>query len=86
MRFTDTYVSREGRYSLGRESLTGRPFLSIPVSNQLTDYKEYYRLNEAELLSFGVDGRLAKEFAERCGRREQDDRLFLAPVKLTGIY
>jgi hypothetical protein len=86
MRFTDIYISRGPRYSLGRDGLTGRLYLSIPVSNRTTTYEEYYYLSEAELELFVANPRCAAEFAERCGRQEQDDRLALPPGSDRGVY
>ncbi len=41
MKFSDTFVSREDRYSIGAELDSGRPYVSIPVSNGVVDYEEY---------------------------------------------
>ena len=45
MRFIDTKVSKEGRYSLGIEQESGEHYISIPVANPYVDYEEYYRLS-----------------------------------------
>lgn len=37
MKFNDTYFSREDRYSIGIESMSGRYYASIPVSNGIVD-------------------------------------------------
>lgn len=86
MRFIDSKVSLEHRYSLGRDVESGRPYLSIPVSNQLVDYEEFYVLTDAEFQSFDADATLASEFAASCGSREMDDRLIIPPGSDRGIY
>jgi len=79
MRFIDSQVSREHRYSLGTDSETGQPYLSIPISNRLVDYEEFYMLTDAEFALFAADQKSAADFAARCGRRELDERLIIAP-------
>jgi hypothetical protein len=44
MKFDDTFFSSEDRYSVGVESISGRYYASIPVSNGIVDYEEYYDL------------------------------------------
>ncbi len=79
MKFTDLFVSREHRFSLGIEEESGRRYLSIPVSNGLVDYEEYYEVNPAvfDLLEEDIDA--AIEFAERCRNRQLDDLLMVQP-------
>ena len=48
MRFETTYFSRENRYSLGIERDTQTHFAEIPVSNQMVDYSEQYKLSPEE--------------------------------------
>jgi hypothetical protein len=79
MKFEDAQFSREQRYSLGIETDSGRCYLSIPVSNGLVDYEEYYELSEEQYRLFLVDPVTAAQFAESCRRREQDDRLIQRP-------
>jgi len=79
MRFIDSKVSREHRYSLGTDSASGRPYLSIPVRNRAVDYEEFYLLTDAEYNSFTADPMLAAKFAARCGCRALDERLIIAP-------
>lgn len=86
MRFIDSKVSREHRYSLGTDTASGRPYLSIPVSNRMVDYEEFYLLTDAEFRSFDADPTLAAEFAARCGSGELDERLIVAPGSDRGSY
>ncbi|RSV40105.1 hypothetical protein CA234_12635 [Sphingomonas sp. ABOLE] len=78
-RFVDSMASREGRFALGTDMVSGQPYLSIPVSNRLADYEEYYRLTDSERVVFESDMVLAAAFAAKCRRREIDDRLILPP-------
>jgi hypothetical protein len=79
MKFDDTYFSREDRYSIGVESTSGRYYASIPVSNGIVDYEEYYELTEDQYREFLVDSEPAIEFIEACRRREHDDLLLQRP-------
>jgi hypothetical protein len=72
MAFEDTYFSKENRYSLGIESKSHRYYASIPVSNGIVDYEEYYEL-------FSSDEDAAIEFVESCRRHERDDLLLQKP-------
>lgn len=84
-RFVDEVFSREHRCALGRDKQTGWRYLSIPVSNSLVDYEEYYQLSEDEYDSFHQDPAKAVEFAERCRRREMDHRLIIKPGRDRGV-
>lgn len=79
MRFVDSLLDREHRYSLGVEEESATPYLSIPVSSSLADYEEYYALSDAEYATFGAEPARARAFADGCRRREHDDRLILKP-------
>jgi hypothetical protein len=79
MRFINTYLSKQHRYWLGVESDSGSHFAAIPVSNQMVDYIESYKISEHEYETFLNNESEAIEFIESCRRREQDDRLFLQP-------
>lgn len=79
MRFNDTFFSREGRYSLGIEQDSGRNYVSIPVSNGLVDYEEYYAITPEQYQLFLTDAAAALDFVESCRRREQDALLIQKP-------
>lgn len=84
MKFVNTYFSQEHDYWLGIESDSGCHFAAIPVSNQMVDYDESYRITDIEYETFLNDPSAAVEFVESCRRREQDDRLFLQPGRDRG--
>ncbi len=79
MRFQDEKVFREQRFSIGTDSRTGDPYLSIPVKNTLVDYEEYYQLTLDEHQRFLADMAAATAFAEECRHRLHDARLILQP-------
>jgi hypothetical protein len=79
MKFVDTAINREQRFSIGREAESGLYYLSIPVSNRLCDYEEYYQIPKA--VHDAYPGNLAEliEFARQCRGRLNDHLLFLKP-------
>ncbi|WP_204080063.1 hypothetical protein [Mycobacterium riyadhense] len=79
MKFDDTYFSKDDRYSIGVESLSGRYYASIPVSNGIVDYEEYYELSESQYREFLRDKDATLEFIAACRRREHDDLLLQKP-------
>ncbi len=78
-RFHDEYFSREYRYSIGNDTNLGGKYLSIPVSNGIVDYEEYYALTPMQYDNFMSDQSGASAFAESCRRREHDDLLLQKP-------
>lgn len=85
MKFETVVTSRENRYSLGVEMDSGLHYVAIPVSNQLVDYVEYYKLSGDEYERFMRDPHQAAEFVESCRDRSQDQRLFMKPGSDRGI-
>jgi hypothetical protein len=79
MAYIDAFFSREARYSIGSESETRRRYLSIPVSNGVVDYEEYYELDATEYDELLRDADAAVRFAESCRNRREDDRLIEKP-------
>lgn len=79
MKFEDKYVSVENRYSLGIEVESETLYLSVPVTNGIVDYEEYYKLSEKEFESFSEHPNLAATFADECRKQEHDERLMQKP-------
>ncbi|MVW88504.1 hypothetical protein EI969_21590 [Pseudomonas sp. PB101] len=79
MKFSDVFTSREHMFALGVEETTGRLYLSIPVSNGMVDYEEYYQIDRARFDLFQTDLDTALAFAMRCRRRELDNLLIVQP-------
>jgi hypothetical protein len=85
VRFEDTSVSREGRYSLGHDRHDDVPYLAIPVANRMVEYEEYYWLTRAEADQFSSRPQDALRFADECRDRKHDERLILAPGSDRGV-
>lgn len=78
-------MCRDHWYSLGTDTQTGRPYLSIPVANRLVDYEEYYLLTETEYHRLIAEASEAAAFASACRDRCHDDRLILKPGSDRGL-
>lgn len=79
MEFKDVFFSREDRYSIGVELDSGVHYLSIPVSNGLVDYEEYYEITESQADEFSKNTILGSEFANKCRNHLVDDKLIIKP-------
>lgn len=85
MRFRDEFVSREERYALGIEEVSGRHYASIPVSTGLVDYEECYGLSAEFYMRLIADRIAAKAFVEECRMRRHDDLLMQRPGWNRGV-
>lgn len=85
MKFVDTATDRGQRFSIGQELESGGYYLSIPVSNRLCDYEEYYEISRAA--HDGYPGNLADlaAFASRCRARLCDGLLLIPPGTDRGV-
>ncbi|QTD91337.1 hypothetical protein [Burkholderia anthina] len=79
MKFKDIFFSREDRYAIGVEQDSGTHYLSIPVSNGMVDYEEYYEITESQAKEFSENKALANAFAGKCRNRLMDDSLIIKP-------
>jgi hypothetical protein len=79
MKPRDEYFSREHRYSLGTDEESATHFASLPVSNGIVDYEEYYKLSDAEYARFLEHPAEAIAFIEQCRLRLHDDLLMQKP-------
>lgn len=84
-RFRDVHVATTHRFSIGIEELSGRYYLSIPVSNGLVDYEEYYEIGAADFARYRSDPDSALPFVERARRRELDVLLLIEPGRDRGV-
>jgi hypothetical protein len=84
-RFVDQLVSKEHRYSIGYDQVSGHYYLSVPVTNRSVDYEEYYRLDKAEFQALKFDQAQALAFAAAARERKLDERLLLPPGSDRGI-
>jgi hypothetical protein len=77
MKFKDTFFSRENRFSVGIEEESGKCYLSIPVSNLLADYEEYYEIDQYEYERMNIKELLL--IADNCKKRKNDRKLIIQP-------
>lgn len=84
MTFEDVFSSQKYRYTLGIESQTGQHYISIPVSNSLVDYDEYYAIDPVLFNRLQQQPEAAIEFAEKCRNRELDELLMIKPGRDRG--
>jgi len=84
MKFKDVAVNRDERYALGIEQDSGKYYVSIPVSNGMVDYEEYYEFDKATFDQYRADLGSARDFVERCRRRQEDDKLIVKPGRNRG--
>jgi hypothetical protein len=79
MKFADTYVFRDDRFSIGTEEESGKHYLSIPVSNGLVEYEEYYELDPVLFARAPGNIEQLRAFAAECRLHHMDDRLLVKP-------
>lgn len=85
MRFIDTAVNREKRFSIGRDAESGRHYLSIPVANRLADYEEYYEISAELHDCYPVNKPVLSQFAEECRQQLHDALILQKPGTDRGI-
>jgi hypothetical protein len=85
MKFHDVVVCRHQRFSIGIEDDSGRYYLSIPVSNGLIDYEEYYELDHKSFERYQFSTIEALNFVQRCRNRQADDLLIIKPGTNRGV-
>lgn len=84
MKFNDVVTNKNERFSIGTEELSGKNYVSIPVSNGLVDYEEYYEISKDKYECYLVDPLAALSFVEQCRNRGHDDLLLIQPGKKRG--
>lgn len=85
MNFKDIYVNVSERYAIGIETTSGKYYLSIPVSNGMADYEEYYEITEGEFNDYKENDNKVFQFAEKCRSRKVDERLLIKPGSNRGV-
>ena len=85
MKFVDTATRIEQRFSIGRELESGRYYLSIPVSNRLCDYEEYYEIPKEGHDAYPDNLSNLVKFAQQCRARRNDHLLLLLPGLDRGV-
>ena len=85
MQFVDTHVFRDDRFSIGIEQESGKRYLSIPVSNGLVEYEEYYELDPVLFAGAPANVEQLRAFAAECRLHHMDDRLLVKPGTKRGL-
>jgi hypothetical protein len=85
MKWKDIKVNKEKRFAIGIEEESGKYYLSIPVSNRLVDYEEYFELAKQQFDDFLSNPASGATFAAECKSREPDDLLLQQPGTDRGI-
>jgi len=83
--FSDIHINKENRFSLGVETYSGKYFLSIPLSNKMVDYEEYYEIDKILVENYPDSINEIIKLLKRCRSRQYDDFLFYKPGSDRGI-
>jgi hypothetical protein len=78
------FVDQVKRFALEIDEISGRTFVSIPVSNPYADYLEWYEVDRETWDRFVADPTQAHGFVEQAKNRELDHLLLLKPGRLRG--
>lgn len=85
MKFEDHFIATKDRFSVGQESDTGKYFVSIPVSNGMVEYNEYYEISREEFDAFTLVLSPMKALVEKCRERTNDANLIIQPGAKRGV-
>lgn len=85
MKFVDTATCTSERFSIGREVHSGRYYLSVPVSNRLCDYEEYFEISQADHDAYPSNLSSLISFADGCRARLNDSLLIVSPGGDRGV-
>lgn len=85
MKFKDIYFSKTGFFSVGIEENSRSYYISIPVSNRLVDYEEYYKLDKDIYDKYADCLDELIFIAEECRQRLRDKDLFIKPGSDRGV-
>jgi hypothetical protein len=79
MKMKSVFVDQVNRFGLTIDEESGRKFVSIPVSNRMTDYEEWYEIDYFTFQRFVEDPTRAHDFVAQAKRRELDHLLLFPP-------
>ena len=86
MNFNDIFIFKEDRFSVGLETDAKKYYLSIPVSNGMIEYEEYYEIEKEEFDRFSASLAEMRKLAEKCRSHTNDEHLIVKPGKLRGSH
>ena len=81
--FENVKISREKRYSLGKETTTNKYYLSFPVSppnQRYVEFEEYYEISSEQLDEFLENEDVLIEFLVKCRTRKMDHLFIFYPI------
>lgn len=84
-RFKDTFIDKDERFSIGIDLSSGENYVSIPVSNRMVDYEEYYVIPKDLANNYDSNRDSILEIVRKCRAREYDDYLIIQPGSDRGI-
>jgi hypothetical protein len=85
MNFKDIIISKKERFSIGLEEDSGKFYISIPVSNGLVDYEEYYEIDKSIYESYPDNLEKIIKLVDKYRKQEKDEDLFLEPGNNRGV-
>jgi hypothetical protein len=85
MKFNDTSINTDERFTIGIEAVSGTYYVSIHVNNRLVDYDEYYEISKESYELFLKDPSAALIFVESCKARQEDESLMFKPGADRGV-
>ena len=85
MKFVDSAINQEQRYSLGQEQETGRYYVSVPVNNMFAEYEEYFEIEEMMFRCYPENMALVNQFADECRSRLHDSKMLTEPESERGV-
>lgn len=68
----------------GGEETSERFYVSVPVSNAMVDYEEYYEIDHPTLVRFQINLEQALAFVTLCRQRKVNDLLMVQPGQNRG--
>ncbi|CAM4131755.1 hypothetical protein PSAR109036_10565 [Psychrobacter arenosus] len=80
--FEPTKISREFRYTLGKETTTERYYLSFlvsPPTKRYVEYEEYYEISFEQINIFLNDEQNLLKFIEDCRRGKNNELMTFYP-------
>ncbi|MHC8365313.1 hypothetical protein ACYZT9_05380 [Pseudomonas sp. ZT5P21] len=85
MKFNDTLINTNERFTIGIEESTEKYYVSIPVSNRLVDYDEHYQIDRNSYELYLNNPTAALDFVRRCRNRQEDELLIFKPGADRGV-
>ncbi len=79
MKLKSIFTNETEYFSIGHEETSGKFYLSIPVSNRLVDYEEYYKISKACFNRYLEKPDSALEFVEQYRYQKMDHVLMIKP-------